>query len=263
MPVPLLCHLPAQHPKPTHPMKLRTFYLFAVCLLLTKWGYSQNMPRATVSEEPKIHAVGVGSVTTFPNAAQITFVLKFNRPVLREAINESQKTAADVQAILKKYVKDTSEIKVSFITSTKTTRYDQATKKEVFAGFEVSQKIIFTLKELTVMQDLTEEILKTRIHSIERVSYLHTNAASFVKQAQELAVSDAMETTERLARASNVKRGKIIYLETSSSPADGIDNTVDSYHIQTYSKGMGGRGVSSSGQLITYSAQVIMFTQID
>jgi uncharacterized protein len=238
-----------------------------VSLLITIYStlyhcYGQNSITLPVSEKPKINVIGVGTVTTFPDAAQITISLRFVKPALRDAINENQKVAAQVLAILKNYVPDTNEIKVSLISTSKLMKYDNGLKKEVFTGFESSQKIIFTLKDLTQIQVFTEEILKTRIYEIERVSYFHTRAADFVKEAQGLAVTDALETTRRLAEAGNISPGKIIFLQTSNSPAQALNQTVNSYHFQTFNKGMGGEGVTSGGQLITYTVQVSMFTEI-
>ena len=241
----------------------KTIYLLALVLIATFNVVGQVEQKFATNEIPRISVVGVGTVTAFPNAAQITISLKFVKPTLRDAINENQKTASAVLAIIKKYVTDTTDIKVSLISTDRSLRYDYALKKDVFLGYESSQKIIFTLKNLTSMQDFTEEILKTKIYEIEKVAYFHTDAANFIKQAQEIAVSDAMETTQRLAKTGNMKLGKIIYIQTNTSPSNAVNNTVNSYNFQTYNKGMGGQGVSSSGQLIFFTVNVIMYTQIE
>jgi uncharacterized protein YggE len=223
----------------------------------------QNPVIPVLADVAKINVVGVGTVTAFPNAAQITIALKFVKPTLREVVNENQKTANEVIAIIKKYVTDTTEIKISLIATDKSMKYEHSLKKDVFVGFESTQKIIFTLKELPLMQNFTEEVLKTKIYEIERVSYFHTDAANYVRKAQELAVTDALETTERLAKSGGIKLGKIIYLQTNNSPSNAVNNTVNSYNFQTFNKGMGGQGVTSSGQLINYNVQVTMFSQIE
>ncbi|MGV3541414.1 MAG: SIMPL domain-containing protein [Rufibacter sp.] len=244
-------------------MKLKALSLSLLLSLCALHTFAQASLGLGVADTPKIAVVGYGAVTAFPNAAQITLSLRFTKPTLREAMNENQKVSREVVAILKKYVADSNDIKVSLLSTNKVMRYDQALKKDVLAGYESSQKIIFTLKDLTAMQNFTEEILKTRIYAMDRVSYFNTEAATYTKRAQEIAVSDALETTERLAKAGNIRLGKVIHVETNSSPSEAINQTVDSYHLQTYSKGMGGQGVSSSGQLISYSAQVTMYTKID
>ncbi|MFZ9663873.1 MAG: DUF541 domain-containing protein [Bacteroidetes bacterium] len=233
----------------------KIFYCLMVICLIAQSAMAQN--------SPQIYVTGVGKVTAFPNAAEITLSMKFVRPTLREAINENQKTASQVLAITKQYVIDTNEIKVSLISTDKVMRWDATLKKEVFVGFESSQKIIFTLKELAAMQNFTEAVLKTKIYEIEKISYFHTDGANFVRQAQEMAVADAMETTNRLAKAANVKLGKVFSMETNSSPTGGRDNSVNSYNFHTYGKGMGGEGVSSSGQLIHFTATVKIYTLIE
>ena len=237
-------------------MKFRITLLLAVLLTATSSVFAQ-------SDKPKINVVGVGNVSTFPNAAQITLSLRFVKPTLREAVNENQKTAKEVLTVVKKFAKDTTEIKVSLIATDKKMQWSNTAKKEIFVGFESSQRIIFTLNDLSAMQDFTENILKTRIYEIETVSYFHTDGAEFIKQAQELAVKDAKETTVRLAKASGTTLSKITYLQTNSSPVNGANNKIHSESFQTYGKGMGGEGVSSSGQLLNYIVQVTMHTDIE
>jgi len=111
------------------------------------------------------------------------------------------------------------------------------------------------------MQDFTEDLLKTKFNKIERISYFNTNAEKYIKKAEELAILDAIETTKRLCNVSGIKYGKIIYVETSKSPND-KSNREETYEFETYGKGMGGRGVSSSGELIKYSVEVKVYTEI-
>ncbi len=234
-------------------------FFFLICCLFSNIVFSQN----AINDDNTVSVVGVGTKSTFPNAAHITIAVRFVKPALRDAMNETQKTSKDVLAIIKKYVSDTTDIKVSLIYTDKEFKYDNAQKKEVFVGFESNQKIIFTLKDIKRMQDFTEEILKTKIYEIEKVGYFHTEAATFMKQAQELAVADAIETTERLARAAKLKVGKITYLKSTNSPVNAINMSVNSGNLQTYNKSMGGEGVSASGQLLNYTANVNMNTKID
>jgi len=238
-------------------MRLKLTYLLPLLLV-----YFNLLAQTSTVDVPKISAAGVGMVTAFPNAAQITLSLKFVKPTLREAVNENQQTAKQVLAVFKRYVTDTTGVKVSLIATDKNMKWNNALKKDVFAGFESSQKIIFTLIDLNLLQNFTEDILKTRIYEIETVSYFHTDGATYVKQAQELAIADAIETSKRLAKAANVRLGSIIYIETQSSPANAVNNRSDSERFQTYNKSMGGEGVSSSGQLLNFTADVNVYTQI-
>lgn len=214
------------------------------------------------NNKPKISAIGMGTVTAFPNACQITIGFSHIKPTLREAINDNQKTTSDVLKIVKKYVADSLDIKTSLISTNKATRWDSKLNKDVFIGFESSQKLLFTLKDLKRMQDFTEELLVTKFNKIEKIAYFNTESSDFLKKAQELAVLDAIDTTKRLAKASEVKTGTIIYMESNKSPNDNSRNRVESYQFESYGKGMGGRGVSSSGELINYVVSVTIYTEI-
>lgn len=215
------------------------------------------------ADAPKIAVDGVGTVSAFPNAANITLGLQFTKPTLKEAIAENEKATRQVLAVVRKYVTDTTGIKVSLISTDKQMRWSAQQKKEVFTGFESAQKIIFTLNDLNRLQDFTEEVMKTRIYEIERVSYFNTQGADFIKQAQEIAVADAMETTKRLAKASGVRMGKIVKISTDSSPATADDTTEDSYRLQSYRKAIEVRTVASSGQLLNYTVRISLETLIE
>lgn len=227
-----------------------------IFLFLATTLFAQELPG-------KIVATGIGTVTAFPNAAQITLYLQFLKPTLKEAITENKAATKGVLDVVKKYARDTTAIKVSLIATDKEMRYSAAQKKDVFVGFESSQRIIFTLNDLDAMQDFTEAVMKTKIYEIQQVSYFHTEGAAYIKQAQENAVADASETIKRLARASGVSPGNILLLSTGSSPEDGAQTRSNSYRIQTYSKQLEvSDGVTSSGELLTFTASVRMETEI-
>lgn len=217
-------------------MKSVTFALIAI-LFSAFHSFGQSYSIQSVENVPKIVVVGRGTVTAFPNAAQLSISIVFTKPTLREAIDENQKTADAAVAIIKKYVTNPTDIRNSFISTAKTYRYDAALKKDVAAGFEARQNVIFTLKDLANLQVLTEELLKTKFYGIDRISYFNTNGTELAKSAQEMAVTDAMETTDRMAKAGKIKLGKVVFLQTDNSPTDAGSTSYDAYQFQTYGKG--------------------------
>jgi uncharacterized protein YggE len=235
--------------------KLLTFFTI---LLLNQALFSQ----AELNNKSKINSIGMGMVTAFPNAAVITINLEHIKPTLREAINENQKTTEIILKIINNYVTDKTDIKTSLISTNKSTKWNEKLNKDVFLGFESSQKIIFTLRDLNKMQDFTEELLKTKFNQIERISYFNTESQNFIKKAQELAIKDAIESSNRIANSANIKLGKILYIESENSPNDNSNNRVESSEFRSFGKSMGGRGVSSSGELIQYLVNVKIYTEI-
>lgn len=237
---------------------MKKILLIAIVLFMNSILFAQT----AMEDKNKISVIGVGNKTAFPNAAQITIVFEHVKPTLREAINENQKTTEDVLKIVKKFVSDFSEIKTSLIATNKATVWNAKQNKEIFIGFESSQKLIFTLKELDKMQDFTEQLLKTKFNKIASIAYFNTEAEEYIKKAQELAILDAMETTKRMAKIANINTGAILYMQSNNSPNENANNRVHTYEFESYGKGMGGRGVSSSGELIKYSTVVTLHTEI-
>lgn len=215
----------------------------------------------TLLAQKTIQVNGLGKTAAFPNAAIITIHLEHVKPTLREAVSENQKTTDAVKNCIKKHVKDTSDIKISLIATNKSYKWDTKTSKEIFVGFESSQKIIFTLLDLNKMQEVTEELLKTKFNKIQTISYFNTHSEELLKQAQDLAVKDAIAITKRLATSANIKTGGIKKMSTNTSANEEKFNT-EQNEFETYGKAMGGRGVSSSGQLINYVVRVYLETEI-
>lgn len=236
--------------------------ILLLATLLLAFNFSRAQIQTNIEKLPNIQAIGVGSISVFPNAAEITIALDHIKPTLREAINENQQTADKVLEIVKQYVSDEKGIKVSLITTDKATSWNARLQKDVFLGYESSQKILFTLNDLNKMQDFTEALLKTKFKQIESISYFHTNAAEYIKQAQELAVKDAMETTQRMAKSASVKTGKILSIAASESPNQEDDYRNEASSFRSYSKAMGGRGVKSSGEIIKYQVSVNLTTSL-
>ena len=112
------------------------------------------------------------------------------------------------------------------------------------------------------MEKFTEEILKTRIQEITSVSYFNTEGAQYFKKAQDYAIKDALETSQRIANVSSVKLGSILIINSDSSPNSSGQQSYNTSSFNAYGKGMGGSGVTSSGQLITYSTRINMSTSI-
>ncbi len=229
--------------------------LFFVCRISS---YAQ----VNIDKTPNIQAVGVGTVSVFPNAAEITIALEHVKPTLREAITENQLTADKVLEIIRQYVKDEKSIKTSLITTDKATSWNSRLQKDVFLGYESSQRILFTLTNLNKMQDFTEALMKTKFKRIENISYFHTNASEYIKEAQDLAVKDAIATTQRVANSSSVKTGKILAIVANESPNQNEDYRSESRGFESFSKAMGGRGVKSSGEIIKYVVSVNLTTAI-
>lgn len=235
---------------------MKKIFLFLFLLSLNWQAQAQD-----TTPSPKISVVGSGSVSVFPNAAAITIQLTHVKPTLREAVNENQQTMKLIRQIVIRYVKDTMDIKTSLITTDKATRWDAKQDRDIFIGFRSNQKIIFTILDLDKIQDLTEELLKTKFQRIERISYYNTNFQEHYKKAEELAVADALETTRRLANLSHVQIGRILSISSNKSPNDS-NVRIHTEEFETFGKGMGGRGVSSSGELIKYGVTVNLQTEI-
>jgi uncharacterized protein YggE len=81
-------------------------YLLLLCCAISCTLFAQNSLNNAVVDNNTISVIGVGTKTTFPNAAHITISVRFVKPALREAMNETQKTTKEVISIIKKYFRN-------------------------------------------------------------------------------------------------------------------------------------------------------------
>ena len=190
--------------------KLFGILLFSAVFLFISCSYN---------ETKVIKVYGNGEVTYIPDTVTMTVKLKNVKPVLRDAIAETNVTSKKLLNLCKEYAIPDEDIKTSYAESGR--EYEWQNDKNVFIGFRSEQAIQITFKELNRIEEFTGEILALQVYALEDFKYSHSKKNEFDSEANLLALDDAKSAAEKMAERMNVKIGEVLYISdvASSEPS--------------------------------------------
>lgn len=210
-------------------------------------------PSATTAPPRQVKSLGYGSVTVYPDYAELTVDVAFTRPRLKDAVAEVQVLVDQVMALSKRFAPGPNNVRVSSTSSNK--EFDYVKGKEVFTGFNTTQSVTVRITDLRRLSPYMEELLATRVSRIKDLSYGHSKADSLRHEAGVLALLDASKSADKMCAALHVKRGAVLEASDSSSPeSNGGGWHRPSADIELYSKSFGGRGFKMSPELLRFDS---------
>ncbi|WP_167856480.1 SIMPL domain-containing protein [Hymenobacter metallicola] len=219
-------------------------------------------PTPAVSAAPRqVKSVGYGSVTVYPDYAELTVDAAFTRPKLKDAVAEVQTVVDQVLALSRRYAKGANDVRVSSTSSNK--EFGYVREKEVFIGFNSTQSVTVRITDLKQLTPYLEELLATRISRIKNLSYGHTQADSLRREADVLALRDAAKTADKMCAALHVKRGAVLEASDSSSPESSSGGYGQSADIELYGKGFGGRGFKTTPELLRFNSTCSLVSALE
>ncbi len=225
---------------------------FSLAVSLLGLGACQPAPIATTPRQ--VRSVGYGHVTVYPDYAELTVDAAFTRPRLKDAVAEVQRVVDQVLTLSKRYAQGRDDVRVSSTSSNK--EFDYVKGKEVFTGFNSTQSVTVRINDLRRLSPYLEELLATPISRIKDLSYGHSQADSLRREADVLALADAVKTADKMCAALHLTRGEVMDVSGNSSPTSSNTNgDQPSADIELYSKSFGGRGFKVSPELLRFDSQ--------
>lgn len=216
-----------------------------------------------VEQKEKIRVTGEGKIRTKPDQVTLTLNVSFTRPRMAEAVATTQQTIDSVLNILTRYARNESDIKTSSISANKEYTYNG--RVNVFAGYQASQSVDFTLNDINKFTELTGKILETKISSISQIRFGHSKADSLFREADLLAYDDALKSAQKLCKRAGVSLGGLIFM--SNAQGGGGYGDSDSYamaeEVQTFNKGFGGSGFRVSPEVLEFRRNIVSEYKIE
>jgi uncharacterized protein YggE len=205
------------------------------------------------STTAKIQVTGQATMKVVPDMVELSLKAYNVRPAMKDAVIETQFAISQIMIVCHKYIRDEEDIKVSNVATNK--NYEYSGNREVFKGYSAQQILEVRLKDIKQLEKFTEELLATKISTIENIRYNHSKADSIQRVVNLLALTDAKKTAEKMCEKMNVNLGKTIYL--SNYPPGGGElgerrqgNT--EFDINLYSKSFGGRGFKMTSEILEF-----------
>ena len=214
-------------------------------------GLVSCQPTSSVPIVPRqVRSVGYGSVTVYPDFAELTVDVAFTRPKLKDAVAEVQSLVDQVLVLSKRYAPGPNDVQVSSTSTNK--EFEYVKDKEVLIGYNTTQSVTVRIADLKRLSPYMEQLLATRVRRIKDISYGHTRADSLRHEASMLALVDAGKSADKMCTALHLKRGAVLEASDSSSPES--NRSSHSNDIELYSKSFGGRAFKMSPELLRFES---------
>lgn len=179
------------------------------------------------SEKTKVIKVyGSGEVTYVPDTVTMTVRIRDVKPVLRDAIANTNSTSKKLLALCKDYSISDENVKTSYVQTGK--EYEWKNSKQVFMGYRSEQSVQITLKELDKIEKFTGDILALQVYSLGDFKYSHSKKSEYESESNLLALDDAKISAEKMAERMNVKLGSVLFISDVDTVAP------DFYYSQYY-----------------------------
>ena len=208
-----------------------------------------------VSESKTINVIGQAKMKVVPDMVELSLQAYSVKPAMKDAVAETQAAVKEILTVCKKYVVNSTDIKVSTISTNKA--YDYSGSREKFIGYDAMQVLDVTLKDISRIEQFTEELLATRISKIQSVRYNHTKADSILREVNLLALEDARKTAEKMCDKMNVKPGNIVYLSNFENKPNSMDRGMHysgtNYEMNLYNKSFGGKSFKMTAEILEFS----------
>lgn len=198
---------------------MKRIFTFALAAFAGLAGGISTAAAQTHTFESRVTVTGVGEVRVTPDMAVIIVEAAFTRITPRAAADEVRKTLNDVLRIARKAVRDTGDLRTARIGLNP--EYDWADGKRVFRGYTASQSLEITLRDLTKIEGLLEELFKTSISGINGPDFRHSKADSLRREAGALAMRDAAGNAQNLCGAAKRSCDELIGARMAGSSNPG------------------------------------------
>lgn len=209
---------------------------------------------STTTEQKTINVTGQGKMKVVPDMVELSLRAYSVKPAMKDAVIETQAAVNQIIAVCRKYVVDPSDIKVSSISTNKAYDYSRATEKLI--GYDALQVLDVTLKDISKIEQFTEELLATKISRNDNIRYNHTKADSIMREVNLMALEDARKTAEKMCGKMNATLGSIVYLSNFENRSNrvnrGMHYSGTDYQMNLYNKSFGGEGFKMTAEILQF-----------
>jgi uncharacterized protein YggE len=153
-----------------------------------------------------ITVTGEAEVRVAPDEAILTLGVETWDKDLGIAKKQNDERVKRILALVKKYKIDPKYVQTSQIRIEP--RYKEGYRREDFIGFFVSKNIVFTVRDISKVEELLSNALQVGANYVHDVQFLTTKLSEYREQARALALKAAKEKAKDMAKELGQKVGK-------------------------------------------------------
>lgn len=217
---------------------------FILLFVFAKWGPSINFSTTTQTKGDPFVVQGVGKVTVAPDIAKINIGIQEQGTILKQVQDSVNKKSQDLTNQIKKLGIDAKDIKTTSYYIYPQTDYTTPTQR--ITGYQVSTDYEITIRDFTKINELITSATSFGANSIGGINFdLSDNLKKEkLQEARNLAVTEAKDKAEGLAKAAGISLGKIVNVSENvpsdvrpfalpvSGGGSGLDKSITQSNVQ-------------------------------
>lgn len=246
------------------PNKYITIFVSILLVVATVWVVvlTRNSVKAyryiglSAEQKHSINISGQGKVVAAPDIAKIQLGLQTeDKSVAKAQKDNTEKMNAVIEKLKKDFNIEPKDIQTANYNIYP--QYDWANNRQVLRGYQVSQSVNVKIRDLTKISDILTAVGQVGLNQVGGLSFEVDEPEKIKQEARELAIKNAKEKADALAKIADVKLGRVIsFSEYSNEPGP---MPYESYAMK--SLGVGGGGAAPAVE--AGSTEIIMTVNVE
>ncbi len=169
----------------------------------------------TTSKSTELSVVGEGRVEITPNAAYLTAgIVVDNKPNVKDVSREIDKINNKIINELKNFNINKKDIKTSNYSIYPNYKYEN--NENLISGYNGNVNIEIKIKDINKVASIIEIVTQAGANQIQGVRFSIDNPEKYREEARNLAIKNAKEQAEKIAKTLGIKLGKVVNIVESS-----------------------------------------------
>lgn len=179
-------------------------------------------------ERALITVSGQAEINVTPDMAVFSLKVVTLDKDINRAKSLNDESVRKTLALAKTYQIAPEDIQTSYISiSSRFSDDDDDKRPSVFLGYEITKKIVLTLRDMTRIESLLSDVIKAGVNRVEDIDFRTTQARKYKDKARQMAIKAAQEKAIALTREIGQTIGKAYTItEEGNSNSSASNNYV-------------------------------------
>jgi uncharacterized protein YggE len=157
----------------------------------------------------EMSVLGKGSVVVDPDQVVIRVGVFARNDEASKAMQDMKDQASRVIDVMQRFVSRDTDVQTQNLSIQPWTRYDRDKDESVFMGYEAETSISMSLADTSRLGPALDDLTMLGVGRIGSLSFCVSDPENYIKHARHLAIRQAIETANDMAKSAEVTLGSI------------------------------------------------------